>query len=135
MTTALFAGSCSTTINIPEGLSPAEMIQRAQEARDRNRYGAAMQYYQALHERNITNINLVCEAEYEISFIQYKQKKYDQAKEGFNALMERYDTPNREALPLQFEILAKKILAAIDEKENPVRTKQKKEKSKTSGRQ
>ena len=126
---ALFFAACTTVSNIPEGLSPAELIQRAQEARDRNRYGVAMQYYQVLLERNITNINLVCEAEYEIAFIQYKQKKYAQAKAGFNVLLERYDTLGRENLPPQFEILARRVLNTISEKENVRKSSSRKQKT------
>jgi outer membrane protein assembly factor BamD (BamD/ComL family) len=105
--------------NISEDLSPSELIQRAQEASDRNRYKVALQYYQALLDRNSYNIDLVCTAEYEIAFIRYKQKRYAQAKEGFYALLERYDTPNEANLPPQFKILALKVLARIEERENP----------------
>ena len=115
----LCLAACATgAVHIPEELSPAEIIQRAQEALDRNRYGVALQYYEALLDRNSTNIDLVCEAEYEIAFIHYKQKRYDQAKEEFNALLERYNAPGGEYLPPQFRILASKVLQTIDEKEN-----------------
>jgi outer membrane protein assembly factor BamD (BamD/ComL family) len=117
---ALCFSACATgTLNIPQDLSPSELIQRAQEASDRNRYNYALQYYQALLERNISNIDLVCAAEYEIAFIHYKQKKYAQARAEFNALLERYDTPDEEYLPPQFKILALIVLDRIDERENP----------------
>ena len=110
--------SCATgTLNIPYEMTPSELIQRAQEASDRNRYNYALQYYQALLERNSTNIDLVCTAEYEIAFIHYKQKKYAQAKTGFNNLLMRYDMPNGDTLPQQFKLLANKVLERIDEKE------------------
>jgi outer membrane protein assembly factor BamD (BamD/ComL family) len=105
--------------NISEDLSPSELIQRAQEASDRNRYKVALQYYQVLLDRNRYNIDLVCTAEYEIAFIYYKQKKYTQAKEGFNDLLERYNTPDEENLPQQFKLLALKVLERIEEKEKP----------------
>ena len=117
---AVCFSACATgTLNIPQDLSPSELIQRAQEASDRNRYNYALQYYQALRERNISNIDLVCAAEYEIAFIHYKQKKYAQARAEFNALLERYDTPNEEYLPRQFKLLALIVLERIDEKEKP----------------
>ena len=119
---ALCLSACATVkVNIPDDLSPAEIIQRAQEASDRNRYGIALQYYEALLERNRTNIDLVITAEYEIAFVYYKQKKYAQAREGFNALLERYNTPDEERLPQQFKLLARRVLAQIDEKEQPRR--------------
>ena len=116
---ALCFSACATTLIIPDDLSPAEIIQRAQEASDRNRYKQALQYYEALRERNPYNIDLVCTAEYEIAFIHYKQKKYAEAKEGFNTLLERYDAPGGEQLPQQFKLLALKVLERISEKENP----------------
>ena len=119
LTAVLCLVSCATgAVQIPEDLSPAVIIQRAQEAMDKNRYGIALQYYQALLERNSTNIDLVCEAEYEIAFIHYKEKKFIQAREEFNALLERYEAPGGEYLPQQFRTLALKVLQAIDEKEN-----------------
>jgi outer membrane protein assembly factor BamD (BamD/ComL family) len=117
LSAALSIVACVTAVKIPEGLSPAELIQRAQEARDRNRYGIAMQYYQTLLERNINNLDLVCESEYEIAFIHYKQKKYTPAKEGFFALLKRYNSSDREFLPPKFEILANKVLDSISKKE------------------
>jgi len=119
---ALCLAACVTgKLNIPEEISPAELIQRAQEASDRNRYNHALQYYTALLERNRTNIDLVCTAEYEIAFIYYKQKKYSQAKEGFDTLLERYDAPNGDMLPPQFKRLATIVLERISDKEKPLK--------------
>jgi len=117
---ALCFFACATgTLNISYDLSPSELIQRAQEASDRNRYNYALQYYQALLERNSTDLELVCTAEYEIAFIHYKQKKYAQSKAEFNALLERYDGPDGDSLPQRFKLLANKVLERIDEKEKP----------------
>jgi outer membrane protein assembly factor BamD (BamD/ComL family) len=123
---ALCLAACATgNLNIPQELTPAELIQRAQEASDRNRYGLALQYYTALLERNSTNIDLVCTAEYEISFIYYKQKKYNQAKEGFKTLLERYEAPNGNQLPPQFKRLATIVLERINEREKPLKERKK----------
>ena len=116
---ALLAVSCATGPNvIPEGLSPAELIQRAQEESDRNRYEASLQYYETLIQRFPFDIDNIIAAEYEIAFIHYKQKKYDVAKAEFTALLERYNTPDEELLPQQFKILSLKIMARIEEIEN-----------------
>jgi outer membrane protein assembly factor BamD (BamD/ComL family) len=121
---AVCLSACATgNLNIPEDLSSSELIQRAQEASDRNRYNQALQYYTALLERNRTNIDLVCTAEYEIAFIYYKQKKYSQAKEGFNSLLERYDAPGGDMLPPKFKRLATIVLDSISEKETPLKNK------------
>jgi tetratricopeptide (TPR) repeat protein len=124
----LCLGACATgNLVIPEELTPAELIQRAQEASDRNRYSQALQYYTALLERNRTNIDLVCTAEYEIAFIYYKQKKYSQAKEDFNALLERYNAPGGDLLPPQFKRLATIVLERIIEKETPLKNRKTKD--------
>ena len=116
---ALNFSACATSnVNIPYTLSPAEIIQRAQEASDRNRYNTALQYYEALLVRNPANLTLVCTAEYEIAFIHYKQRNFDLAREGFNALLERYESPGGELLPQQFKVLSEIVLERIDEREN-----------------
>ncbi len=114
--TLLFS-ACASTINISQDLSPAELIQRAHEAMDRNRYKIAIQYYQALHDRNPSNIDLIITAEYHIAFINYKQKKYEQAKEGFNGILAYYDTPDEELLPKHFKRLSQIVLNNINEKQ------------------
>jgi tetratricopeptide (TPR) repeat protein len=116
--TALMAVSCATRqVVISEDLSAMELIQRAQEASDRNRYSISLQYYETVIQRFPYDIDNIIAAEYEIAFIHYKQKKYDIAKAEFNALLERYNTPDEELLPPQFKILAQKVLARIEELE------------------
>ena len=110
--------ACASVAEISEELSPAEIIQRAQEASDRNRYNTALQYYSALYERNRNNIDLVITAEYEIAFIHYKQRKYQQARSELNAVLEYYNTPDEVLLPQQFKRLAAIVLERIEEKEN-----------------
>jgi tetratricopeptide (TPR) repeat protein len=114
---AVMAACVTGPINIPGDLSPAELIQRAQESSDRNRYKVALQYYEALLDRNRTNIDLVCTAEYEIAFIHYKQKKYDEAKRELTTLLIRYESPDQELLPQQFKRLANIVLEQIAKKE------------------
>lgn len=113
----IFFSAC-TTINISEDLSPAELIQRAQEASDRNRYNAALQYYQALLDRNRSNTDLVITAEYEIAFIHYKQGKYPQARTELQTLLEYYNSVDAELLPQHFKRLAEIVLESIEKKEN-----------------
>jgi outer membrane protein assembly factor BamD (BamD/ComL family) len=110
--------SCSTS---PQAISPdlssEELVQRAQEASDRNRYGTALLYYEALLERNQTNYDWILTAEYEIAFIHYKQKKYAEAREELNALLGRYEIPDAELLPQQFKRLSHIVLESIEKKE------------------
>jgi outer membrane protein assembly factor BamD (BamD/ComL family) len=111
---AVLVASCVTKpVDIPEGLSQAELIQKGQEASDRNRYPVALQYYETIIQRFPYDIDGICAAEYEIAFIHYKQKKYDIAKIEFNNLLERYNTPDEELLPQQFKILSRIVLQRI----------------------
>jgi len=116
MAVASLAVSCYTgPIVVPDGLTPAELIQRGQEASDKNRYSQSLQYYSAVIERFPFGIDTICAAEYEIAFIHYKQKNYDLAKTEFNDLLERYNVPDGELLPAQFKILSTIVLSKIEE--------------------
>jgi outer membrane protein assembly factor BamD (BamD/ComL family) len=114
--------SCVTSANLTDDLSPAELIQRGQEAMDRNRYSVAAQYYQALHERNRNSIDLIITAEYHIAFIYYKQGRFDQARQGFNALLEYYNSPDQELLPQHFRRLSQIVLERMDKAEKSRRS-------------
>jgi len=109
--------ACASSANISEDLSPAELIQRAQEASDRNRYKLALQYYQALNERNRSNIDLVITSEYEIAYIHYKQRKYQQAKNELNDVLEYYNTPDEELLPQHYKKLSQIVIERIEKRE------------------
>jgi outer membrane protein assembly factor BamD (BamD/ComL family) len=115
---AVFMAACvSGPADIPDDLTVAELIQRAQEASDKNWYNQALEYYEAVIARFPANIDMICAAEYEIAFIHYKLKKYETAKAEFTSLLARYDTSDAELLPAQFKILAEKILGKITDKE------------------
>ena len=106
-------GCASGPPDIPPDLSPAELIQRGQEASDRNRYGRALYYYEAIIERFPVAIDAICAAEYEIAFIHYKQKKYDEARRELEALLDRYAGPGGADLPPQFKRLSESVLEKI----------------------
>jgi len=114
---ALLISSCASTVNIGEDMSPAEIIQRANEAMDRNRYKIALQYYDALRERNQSNIDLTITAEYHIAFIHYKQGKFEQARDELNAVLAYYNDRDAELYPQHFKRLSEIVLKTITEKE------------------
>jgi tetratricopeptide (TPR) repeat protein len=111
----ILAVSCISTgpVEIPDDLSPADLIQRGQEKKKKNRYNISIQYYEAIIERFSYDIDNIIAAEYEIAFINYKQKNYIQAKAEFNRLLARYNTPDQELLPAQFKILSNIVLEKI----------------------
>ena len=116
--TLLFFSCATSPTNIPYDLTPMELIQRGQEASERNRFSLAIQYYETLIERFPFNIDFICAAEYEIAFIHYKQRDFDLARIKFNHLLERYYAPGGEQLPPQFMILSNIVLERIDEHES-----------------
>jgi outer membrane protein assembly factor BamD (BamD/ComL family) len=109
--------SCVTgPVDIPADMPPGKIIQKAQEATDTNKYKIALQYYEALLERYGDSEEYLCTAEYEFAFIRYKQKKYTEARERLEVLLDRYEEPGGESLPPQFRVLAEKVLARITER-------------------
>lgn len=111
---ALLSISCATKLPpIPEGISSAEIIQKAQERSDLYDWKGAQYYYKALLEKFPDDQNLVISAMYELAFIEYKQGHYDSARAGLNAVLEKYASPEGAGLPLTWKILAEKVMAKL----------------------
>lgn len=109
------AFSCASAPKpIPETLTPAELIQRAQDNTDKDKLDEAVRYYQAILDRYAADLPSVCAAEYSIAFIRYKQGRAEEAKQGFRTLLARYEGVDSELLPAHFKILGEKILAKIE---------------------
>jgi outer membrane protein assembly factor BamD (BamD/ComL family) len=113
----LLIGCSSVPDDITEDITVEELIQKGQGASDNNAYDKALIYYETILDRFPLDIDNICAAEYEIAFIHYKQGKYVQSREEFNALLSRYDTPDGELLPPKYKRLATIVLGSIDEKE------------------
>ena len=122
----LVSACASVPKDVPSDLSSSKIIQRAQEASDKNKYRLALGYYNLLLERFPNNWDLKIAAEYEIAFIHYKKKRYEQAKKEFNSLLDYYSMPDAILFPQQFKILSGKLLTRIEE----LQTKRKRSKSK-----
>ena len=88
---ALLAAACAgAPKEIPGDLAASELVQRAQAATDQYNYKAAAAYYQALKERFGSDPAIECAADYELSFLLFKQKRYAEAKAGFESVVARY---------------------------------------------
>ena len=111
----LFFSCASRPVYIPEDLTPMELIQRAQEASDRNRFAVSLQYYDAVLDRFSHDIDSVIAAEYEIAFINYKQNRFETARVQFHSILERYDDIDGALLPPQFRVLSNRVLETMDE--------------------
>jgi len=109
----LFA-CASGPVEVPPEMRPSKIIQKAQEAADVNKYKIAREYYQVLLERYGDKDEYLAVAEYEIAFINYKQKNYSAARNGFETLLSRYKKEGN-TLPLQFNALSEKMLRRLSE--------------------
>lgn len=116
MMLAILAGCASEPEEIPEGLSPAEMFQRAQEAVDESKWDVALRYYEEFIVRYPDNRGAIIEAEYEIAFIAYKQERYEEAIDMFEAILADYQADNSGILPDWPEILAERLIEIIEER-------------------
>lgn len=113
---ALFISCASEPPVIPDDISIAELIQRAQEASDKSDWTTAITYYETARERYGTDATVLVTCEYETAFIHYKQGKYSLAEEEFAALIAKYETAEGASLPPSYLILARKVLPVVREK-------------------
>jgi len=121
LTLAIFMASCSS---VPkdlhdENITPEEFFQKAQEAViDWNRYKTAIAYYEEFMVRYPDMKNKIIEAEYEIAFIKYKQKKYDESEMLFRQLLDKYETDEAIYYPEWPRTMANKLLPEIEKDRN-----------------
>ncbi len=106
--------ACSSVpTSIPADSTAVELIQKAQEALDKNNYRTAQFYYTATQKRFGSDPVVDCTCMYELAFIAYKQGRYEAARKGLNGLLEFYAKPGNESLPATYRILAQKVLAKL----------------------
>lgn len=124
----LWAACKTTPQEIPEGLSPAEYFQRAQEASDEGRYQQAMDIYRRFQSEYPDERDRQLWARYEIALLSYKMGDNEAALRGFEALLSEYaaaaaapaegEAPAR-PLPEGPRILAEKLRKRIVEETAP----------------
>ncbi len=118
MLIALLFSSCHSLKKDLENpdLTPEEFFQKAQEAViDWNRYKLAIQFYEEFMRRYPDMKNKIIEAEYEIAFIKFKQRKFDESEELFKKLLEKYNTDEAVYYPSWPALMANKTLDNIAE--------------------
>jgi len=115
-TLAVLASCASQPPVIPDDISAAELIQRAQEASDKSDWTTAIIYYETARDRYGTDAAILITCEYETAFIHYKQEKYALAEEEFLALIARYEAPEGASLPPSYIILTRKVLPIVQKK-------------------
>ncbi|MGO8692275.1 MAG: hypothetical protein ACLQMF_01270 [Rectinemataceae bacterium] len=110
----LSLAACKTVPKtIPQDLTAQQLIQKAQEASDADNYKAAIVYYQALMDRYGSNPAFLCEGQYEVAFIAYKEDRLADSQAGFEKLLAFYSGPSGDSLPQGYKILGQKVLDHI----------------------
>jgi outer membrane protein assembly factor BamD (BamD/ComL family) len=111
---ALVSSCASGPVQIPPGLSVAEIFQRAQDAEDSGNYKLALRYYSLVATDYPTDVVHVTWASYEIAFLYHKMGNDKEAVALFNALLDQYATKG-DQLPPAPRVLAAKIKARLEE--------------------
>lgn len=108
--------SCETTKELPTDLTAAQIIQKAQNCYEKTDYKGALNYYNVVITRYGTNLATYTEATYEIGHVYLKMKKYDQAYEKFQEVVEIYESTGYGDLPQAYKKLAEIGISSIPEK-------------------
>jgi outer membrane protein assembly factor BamD (BamD/ComL family) len=112
----LFVAACRSAPPVAtEGLSAAEIFQRAQDAAEKGDSLAAIRYYEAFKEKHPDDRERVSWASYEIAFLYHKVKKNDTALVLLDQLLAVYANEGDE-LPPAPRILAEKLKSRIEPK-------------------
>ena len=111
---AILFASCATVLPpIRDGISSAELIQKAQERSDAYDWKGAQYYYKALLEKFPQDNSLVVTAMYELAFIEHKQGHTEAARAGFLAVLDKYAAVDGALLPTTWKTLSEKVLAGL----------------------
>lgn len=105
--------------DIQEDLQPEEFFRDAQSAVVAwGSYSRALEYYEEFIRRYPDMKSKIIEAEYEIAFIYYQEKKYDVATMSFNNILDKYKTEEVYYYPDWVRVLSEKLLVIIDQEIN-----------------
>jgi len=106
-------GCQSVPEEIPEGLSQAELVQRAQDAADVSNWDAAILYYQTILERFPEERAARMEARYEVAFITYRRGEPQLALRLFQEILRDYEEDG-EGLPDWPRVLSEVLIEKIN---------------------
>lgn len=93
--------------NVPKEMEVIDLIQKAQEAFEINNYRVAKKWYEIILHRFGDDLTVRVEAEYELSHILVKQRKWKEAYQHLMPLIELYESKDGMRLPQDFYKLAK----------------------------
>ena len=105
----MLLASCATqSRTLPDGLTAAEIFQRAQDAADHGDYTLGISFYQACQERYPDDKGHMVWASYEIAFLYHKMGKNDRAATLLDALLTQYANQGDSVPPAPL-LLAQKL--------------------------
>ncbi|MBP5328825.1 MAG: hypothetical protein J6Y75_02875 [Spirochaetaceae bacterium] len=107
---------CRTGVpsDIPDDISPQEIIQQAQELYEKGNNYASQYMYELLLDRYGTDTTYLVIGLYEIAHIKIKEKKYAEAESMLNQVLECYDSYDAAFIPAKYRVLAQKDLEKIE---------------------
>jgi outer membrane protein assembly factor BamD (BamD/ComL family) len=108
----LLSACASQSPVIPEGLSAAEIFQRAQDAAGKGDYQLGIRYYELVPKNYPDDREHNIWASYEIAFLYHKMGKNDVALNLLKDLLAQYATAG-DTLPPGPKILAEKLQARL----------------------
>jgi outer membrane protein assembly factor BamD (BamD/ComL family) len=110
----LFA-SCATAKPVSvDGLTSAEVFQRAQDAADQKDYTRALQYYTLYQQKFPDDQERGVWAKYEIAFLYHRMGQNAKSLTLFNDLLVLYQTPDN-TLPAAPRVLAEKLKGELEQ--------------------
>ncbi|NLL99929.1 MAG: hypothetical protein GX220_00530 [Treponema sp.] len=100
---------------IPENVTPEQLLRNAQESFDKLNYKAAEYYYNAAISRTISNPKMLLQAEFELAHMYVKLKNYKKAQPILQRLLESYNAPEAQAYPQSYKKLIELDLEKIQQ--------------------
>ena len=115
----LLAAGCRSAPPVTmEGLSAAEIFQRAQDAAEKGDSLAAVRYYEAFKEKRPDDRERVAWASYEIALLYHKMKKDETSLLLLDELLAQY-AKEGDAMPAAPRILAENLKTRLQSKAAP----------------
>lgn len=105
----LFTSCQSVPKNVPDDISEAELVQKAQECFDVGNYKGAVYYYELLVERYSDDPRNVIIGKYEIAHIYISRNKWNEAEKLLNEVLAYYNPENIDETSIALSPAYKKL--------------------------
>ena len=113
--TVITISSCKTLKEIPTEYTAAQIIQMGQDAYDASDYLNAENCFETAFKRYGMDVEVFLEAKYELAHTYLAEKKYEQAYDIFNEILDLYYQTSAGDLPSAYKKLAQIGISQIPE--------------------